>query len=164
MPKLGVDVNVVYDEKIDSEDSYQKALEKGVVRYGAAISPGDVGNLVIGGHSSNNIFNPGGYKYVFSNLRLLEAGDIIFLNFEGKRYTYQVQSRQTIKPDDPSAAKQTRTATLTLFTCDPPGTDINRLIIKANLIDPEPTQKNNLKDSESLVLPNGEPSIWQTVF
>lgn len=169
IPKIGVEAPVVYDEPRVDEASYQKALERGVVRLGNTANPGTKGNVVIGGHSSNNVFNAGDYKYVFVNLKRLDVGDIFYLNYEGQRYTYKVTvAKKIIAPTDVSALRQTSTPTVTLFTCDPPGTNTNRLIVQAEQIDPDPNAaKNSNKQTEinqANPLPSVAPSIWDRLF
>lgn len=170
IPKIGVEAPVVYDEPRVDEASYQAALERGVVRLGNTANPGTKGNIVIGGHSSNNVFNAGGYKYVFVNLRQLDVGDIFYLNFEGVRYTYKVTvAKKIVAPNDTSVLQQTSRPTVTLFTCDPPGTNINRLIVQADQISPDPsgaaknTAQQTPANSEN-ALPSVAPSLWDRIF
>lgn len=169
IPKIGVDAPVVYDEPKVDESSYQKALERGVVRLGTTANPGTKGNVVIGGHSSNNVFNAGKYKYVFVNLRRMENGDIFYLNYGAKRYTYKVTLKKVITPTDVSALAQTSIPTVTLFTCDPPGTNVNRLIIQAEQIDPSPSSakvnsNQPTKVNDKNPLPSVAPSLWDRIF
>ena len=59
------------------------------------------GNAVIVGHSSNNLFNPGKYKYAFVMLNKLQAGDTFMLNYSGQRYVRaKVYQTQIVKPSD----------------------------------------------------------------
>jgi len=170
IPKIGVEVPVVYDEPKVDEASYQKALERGVVRLGNTANPGTKGNIVIGGHSSNNVFNPGKYKYVFVNLRRLDVGDIFYLNYNGVRYTYKITvAKKIITPKDVSVLGQTQAPTVTLFTCDPPGTNVNRLIVQAQQIDPSPDSANINSNQQTTVnqtnpLPSVAPSLWDRIF
>lgn len=170
IPKIGVEAPVIYDEPRVDEASYQAALDRGVVRLGNTADPGTKGNLVIGGHSSNNIFNAGGYKYVFVNLKRLDEGDIFYLNYQGKRYTYKVTvARKIVAPTDTSVLAPTEKPTVTLFTCDPPGTNINRLIVQAEQIDPSPGEAPENTNAETTVnqenpLPSVAPSLWDRLF
>jgi sortase A len=170
IPKIGVEAPVVYDEPRVDNTSYENALERGVVRLGNTADPGTKGNIVIGGHSSNNVFNPGKYKYVFVNLKRLDVNDIIYLNYNGKRYTYKVTvAKKVIPPTDTSALGSTDVPTLTLFTCDPPGTNINRLIVQAVQIDPDPNGAGSNTNQQTTPnkanpLPSVAPSIWDKLF
>lgn len=170
IPKIGVEAPVIYDEARVDEASYQAALERGVVRLGNTANPGTKGNIVIGGHSSNNVFNAGGYKYVFVNLRQLERGDIFYLNYEGVRYTYKVTvAKKIVSPSDTSVLQPTSTPTVTLFTCDPPGTNINRLIVQAEQIAPDPSGAKKNTTVQTPVnsenpLPSVAPSLWDRLF
>lgn len=170
IPKIGVESPVVYDEPKVDEASYQKALERGVVRLGNTANPGTKGNVVIGGHSSNNVFNAGGYKYVFVNLKRLQVGDVFYLNYEGIRYTYKVTvANKIIPPTDVSVLAPTAKPTVTLFTCDPPGTNTNRLIVQGEQVDPSPEEAVGNNNTETPVnktnpLPSVAPSIWDRIF
>lgn len=170
IPKIGVEAPVVYDEPKVDEASYQHALERGVVRLGTTANPGTKGNVVIGGHSSNNVFNAGRYKYVFVNLKRLSVGDVFYLNYNGARYTYKVTvANKIITPKDTSVLAQTAKPTVTLFTCDPPGTNVNRLIVQAEQIDPNPDVATANTNTQTTVnqnnpLPSVAPSLWDRLF
>lgn len=170
IPKIGVDAPVVYDEPNVDEASYQRALERGVVRLGNTANPGTRGNVVIGGHSSNNVFNAGKYKYVFVNLRRLDVGDIFYLNYNSTRYTYKITTaHKIVTPTDVSALSPTEKPTVTLFTCDPPGTNLNRLIVQAEQIDPSPSGATTNTVQQTPVntknpLPSVAPSLWDRLF
>lgn len=170
IPKIGVDAPVVYDQPSVAEADFETALERGVVRLGTTADPGTKGNVVIGGHSSNNIFNPGKYKYVFVNLKKLDVGDIFYLNYNSVRYTYKVTvAKKIIPPTDTSVLAQTTTPTVTLFTCDPPGTNVNRLIVQAVQIDPNPDGAATNTNQKPVIdktnpLPSVAPSIWDKLF
>lgn len=170
IPKIGVEAPVVYDQPSVAENDFETALERGVVRLGNTADPGTKGNLVIGGHSSNNVFNPGKYKYVFVNLRQMDVGDVFYLNYNSVRYTYKVTvAKKIVSPTDVSVLAPSDVPMVTLFTCDPPGTNINRLIVQAVQIDPSPdTAPSNsnqpTKINKSNPLPSVAPSIWEKLF
>jgi sortase A len=101
--------------------------------------PGESGNVAIVGHSSNNILNSGKYKFAFVLLKKLEAEDTFFVQKDGIRYTYKVYKKEVVGPDNVAVLDtQEKPNTITLITCDPPGTSINRLIITAEQISPDP--------------------------
>jgi sortase A len=170
IPKIGVEAPVVYDVTGVDEASYQKGLERGVVRLGTTANPGTKGNVVIGGHSSNNVFNAGKFKYVFVNLKRLDVGDIFYLNYNGQRYTYKItMAKKIITPKETSVLAQTEKPTVTLFTCDPPGTNVNRLIVQAEQIDPSPEAAAANTNQQTTVnknnpLPSVAPSLWDRLF
>ena len=54
-----------------------KAMESGVAWFGIAganAKPGQVGNSVLSGHSSNDILEGGSYKFIFAKLDQLASG------------------------------------------------------------------------------------------
>jgi sortase A len=166
IPKINVEVPVVYDEHSIEEKDVQAALERGVVHYANTALPGEKGNAVIVGHSSNNIFNRGKYKFVFVLLNKLEPGDTFMVDKDGKRYVYKVYDKRVVRPTDVSVLGATeKPATITLITCDPPGTSINRLIVVAEQISPDPSQntintETATKDQRPSVVPGNAPSLW----
>jgi sortase A len=166
IPKINVEIPVVYDEKSTRESDVQKALERGVLHYSTTANPGEKGNAVIFGHSSNNIFNSGKYKFAFVLLKELKEGDTFMLHRDGKRYVYKVFEKKIVNPTDTSVlnAHKGRAATATLITCDPPGTSLNRLVVVGEQISPNPganAKSTAIQPTESTeVLPSNAPSLW----
>ncbi len=168
IPKINVEVPVVYNVASNQEKDVQKGLEDGVVHYITTPNPGENGNSVIVGHSSNNILNKGKYKFAFVLLNKLEKGDTFSLTKNGKRYTYKVYEKKIVKPTDMSVlANQDKPATVTLITCDPPGTSINRLIIVGEQISPEITTNvastAKPESTQPAIIPGNSPSLWSRI-
>ena len=165
IPKINVEIPVVYDEPSIKESAIQNSLERGVVHYATTSNPGEKGNAVIVGHSSNNILNQGKYKFAFVLLNRLQPGDTIILTKDSKRYVYKVYEKKIVKPSDVSVlGKTSKPATITLITCDPPGTSINRLIVVAEQISPSPTSNKastaKASDETAEIVPGNAPSLW----
>lgn len=167
IPKINVEIPVVYDEPSIQEAAVQKALERGVLHYATTPNPGEKGNAVVFGHSSNNILNSGKYKFAFVLLSRLENGDTFMLEYKGTRYVYKVFKKEVVAPTDLSVlGSQGKTATATLITCDPPGTSINRLVVVGEQISPSPTSnvastvKQETAKKEPAKLPSNSPSLW----
>lgn len=170
IPKINVEIPVVYDEPSVEEKAVQNALERGVVHYATTPNPGEKGNSVIFGHSSNNILNKGKYKFAFVLLSKLEAGDTFYLNKDGVRYSYKIYEKKIVAPNELSVlGANDRAATVTLITCDPPGTTRNRLIIVGEQISPDPVKNvasavtTTPVDASATVLPSNAPSLWQRI-
>ncbi len=166
IPKINVEIPVVYDQASTEEKEIQKSLEQGVVHYATTPNPGQKGNSVIVGHSSNNIFNQGKYKFAFVLLSRLEQGDIFYLTKDGTRYAYKIYDKRIIKPTDVSVlGPADKVATATLITCDPPGTSLNRLIVVGEQITPDPNKNAESTavkvEGEPGILPSNAPSLWQ---
>lgn len=168
IPKINVEIPVVYDVNTIDEAAIQQGLEGGVVHYPTSPDPGQKGNVVIVGHSSNNIFNQGKYKFAFVLLNRLEAGDLFFLTKDGVRYTYKVYEKKIVAPNDVSVLGPTdKPATATLITCDPPGTSLNRLIVVGEQISPDPSgnkESTATSNTEATsVVPGNAPSLWSRI-
>jgi LPXTG-site transpeptidase (sortase) family protein len=170
IPKINVEIPVVYDEPSIKEEKIQAALERGVVHYATTPNPGEKGNSVIFGHSANNILNSGKYKFAFVLLKRLELGDTFYVQKDGKRYVYKVFDKKIVPPTDLSVLKPTdKPATMTLITCDPPGTNINRLVVVGEQVSPDPTTnvastaKAADNASSSADLPGDAPTLWSRI-
>lgn len=164
IPKINVNAPVVYEPSI-AEPAIQKALVNGVVHYGTSVKPGQNGNSVIVGHSSNDWWEPGNYKFVFVLLDKVVVGDQFSINYQSRRYVYEVTSVKVVEPTDLSVLAPTPNPTVTLITCTPPGTSWKRLIVQGKQISPEPgTNTTATTDAtgpgdEGVQLPGSAPSI-----
>lgn len=182
IPKLNVEAPVVYDvpfiqpgeDEKDFEERTQAALENGVVHYPTSQKPGESGqgfnsNAVIVGHSSNNLFSRGKYKFAFMQLNQLNAGDTFMLNYNSKQYVYKVYEKKVVKPTEVSVlGAASRPNSATLITCDPPGFNINRLVIIAEQISPNPATNvltdNRTETPENLVVPSNPKTMWERLW
>ena len=169
IPKINVEIPVVYGVDTVDDNAVENALESGVVHYADTAMPGQNGNLVIVGHSSNNIFNKGKYKFAFVLLSRLENGDTFYIQKDGKRYTYQVYKKTIVPPTDVTVlGPADKEATATLITCDPPGTSTNRLVVVGQQISPDPIANKpsngaNTIATSTRVVPGNSTSLWSRI-
>lgn len=170
IPKINLEIPVIYNEESITENDVQQALEDGVLHYPITPEPGENGNSVFFGHSSNNILNSGSYKFAFVLLNQLEEGDTFMLEKDGIRYVYRVFDKEVVPPTDFSVLDPDpeRDAIATLITCDPPGTSINRLAVYGEQISPSPTenQESEIDPREANTpaeLPSDAPTLWDRV-
>lgn len=170
IPKINVEIPVVYGVNTFDDQATQNALQGGVVHYADTALPGQDGNGVIVGHSSNNILNPGHYKFAFVLLSRLDNGDTFYLQKDGKRYTYQIYKKEIVKPTDVSVlGPADKLATFSLITCDPPGTSTNRLVVIGQQISPDPNVNiaaNNQANlaTKAAIIPGNSPSLWSRLI
>jgi sortase A len=173
IPKINVDVPVLYDVGTDY-DSQMKAMEKGVAHFpipGANSHPGERGNTVLSGHSSNDLFDPGNYKFIFAQLEKLSKGDTIYANYKGKRYTYVITKTEVVKPTEVNKLiYPTDKPVMTLITCTPLGTALNRLLVTAEQVSPDPTaadkapQGSGEPSGEDDSIPGNSPTFLERLF
>ena len=164
IPKLNVEAPIVTDVVDNQESTIQKALQNGVVLYPNTGKPGELGNQAVFGHSSNNLFNRGDYKYVFVLLSKMENGDIIYINYLSKQYTYRVINKKIIKPTEVSIlSEQPVPSLITLITCDPPGANVNRLVVQAEQISPKP-ETNKLSSAQQTNQPTTLAGSPESLF
>lgn len=151
IPKINVEAPIIEAESFEEKDIL-KALESGVAHYPNTALPGEVGNIFVTGHSSNYSWAKGDYNYIFSILNKIENSDKIYVYFDKYLYTYEVFDIIIVGPKDTSVLDQGSDSIISIMTCDPPGTNWKRRIVKARQIEPDP--KGNKKIDFELVVPN----------
>lgn len=169
IPKINLEAPIVIDASSNSEADIQEALERGVTLYPDTGKPGEIANPILFGHSSNNLFNRGAYKFVFVRLRELQVGDTYAINYGGKQYVYKIFSRDIVTPDRVDVLyARPKDVMSTLITCDPPGTSNTRLVLHAEQISPDPLSNvaSTTPDSEArpAQIPSDSPSFWRQLF
>jgi len=171
IPKINLEIPVDYSQTSDDETAIESGLEHGVVHYPSTVNPGQQGNAAFFGHSSNNIFNPGQYKFAFVLLHELQPGDTFYLSYHKKVYVYKVFRRQIVEPEQVDVLNDIpgHTATATLITCDPPGTSLHRLVVVGDQISPDPGHNSHGSNSSSTdttvtALPDNGPSLWDRIM
>jgi len=128
--KIGVEVPIVWDVPNIPADT-ESNLKNGVIHLRSTAKPGEKGNIFITGHSSDYFWSTGKYKEAFVLLDKLVVGDKIYINFNDVIYGYNVIDKNIVKPDDLSVLEQGDDKILSLATCTPVGTALNRLIVVA---------------------------------
>lgn len=134
--KIGVNAPVVADVAVSDEQAYKEALKYGVAHASSSAYPSkEPGNVYLFAHSSLNFWELGKYAQVFNLLRKLQPGDTVHVFYEGSDFKYRVVNMERYKGFNTYAlARPVIEPLLTLQTCDPPGTTLNRLVVTAKLI------------------------------
>ena len=116
-------------------------LNQSLIHYPGTALPGQLGAPVLFGHSVLRQFynpsenNPRRYASIFSKIMLLEKGEKIYLTHDGVKYTYVVQGKTEVKPEDTFIlAQRYDVRQLKLVTCTPEGTTLRRGVITAQLV------------------------------
>ena len=132
IPKIRANASVVWEVDPYNEKIYQWALTKGVAHAKGSVYPGEIGTVFIFSHSSQDFLTANRYNSVFYLLTKLKKGDEIYLFYKGKPFVYTVTGHVIVKPDAVSLlTKKTSQKELTLMTCWPPGTTLERYIVTA---------------------------------
>jgi sortase A len=172
IPKINVDAPVFYDIGID-KTSQDTAMENGVAHFaipGANSHPGEIGNTVLSGHSSNDVFAAGDYKFIFMQLDKLQVGDTVYANYQGTRYTYVVTKKEEVGPNDVQALiYETDKPVMTLITCTPLGTALRRLLVTAEQVypvttKPAPSAPSDSESTETTIPGQGAPTFFERLF
>lgn len=164
IPKINIEIPVIYDEESIDEAAVQRALEDGILHYPTTSDPGETGNAVFFGHSSSNLLNNGRYKFAFVLLHRLETGDTFMIQKDSKRYVYKVFEKRVVKPTELSVLNNRDRPTATLITCDPPGSSANRLVVVAEQISPDPATNVAVEPADEVATPEILPSDARTLW
>lgn len=133
--KINANAKIVAGVNPASEKEYVKALSFGVAEALGSTLPGEPGNLYLFSHSTDAPWNIIRFNAIFYLLKELEAGDRVIIFYKNKRYDYFVFDKTITSPNDVSyLTNRYDLPVLTLQTCDPPGTLLNRLIVRAKLV------------------------------
>ena len=143
IPRIGkniplVDVSIASGATFETmHEVFMEELKKWVVRYPGTAEPGQQWNVFIFGHSSNYPWVKSEYNSVFALLDELENGDEIIIYYFQKKYVYKVKDRAIVKPWDVKTleARDHTKKELSLMTCWPVGTTLERIILFAELVE-----------------------------
>lgn len=103
-----------------------KTFDLGVGHWPGTALPGQVGNVVLGGHRTSGI-RP------FRDLDQLKKGDEIIVTSEEGTFVYIVDGTTIVDPVSGMwIIDQSTDATMTLFACHPPGSVRQRIIVFAD--------------------------------
>jgi len=113
-----------------------KELLKGVVRYPTSAKLGEVGNVVLFGHSSYlPIVNNQAYK-TFNGIQKLAVGDVVIVYSSNTAYTYRVRSVTKESADNNTAIQLSMNdKVLTLVTCNSFATKQDRFVVTADFVE-----------------------------
>jgi LPXTG-site transpeptidase (sortase) family protein len=127
IPAIGVDTKI-----LEGANEDVMLLEEGAWRDPETSTPGQKGNIVIGGHR---------FQYLppntttFYNLDKLAQGDEIIIYWESKMFKYKIFNIFEVNPDGVWIKNQDPTfEELTVYTCTPVYTSLRRLVIKAERV------------------------------
>jgi sortase family protein len=173
IPKIAVDVPIVWDANAADTNSLNKAMDKGIVWFniqGANAKPGEKGNFVVSGHSSNDWTDSGDYKFIFARLEKMATGDVVYANYNGTRYTYKITGTKVVKPTDVASLQIGNDKPyITLITCTPLGTAQNRLLVFGEQISPNPNEAKTAEQNSNTAtstkkMPANSPTFLQRIF
>lgn len=131
IPKLYLDEPVVFNVDPNDKAAYTKALQEGIAHASSTTLPDNSGIGYYFAHSSSPEFQRQN-NAIFYTIGKLEAGDEVFIWFEGEKHRYVVNDKKETSPTDISFLQgEYPQETIVLQTCWPVGTTQNRLLVFA---------------------------------
>lgn len=134
IPKISISVPIVFSNSANKA-LITKDLDSGVVYYPGSVYPGQVGQIIILGHSAPPGWPKIKHDWVFTDIDELMLGDTILINLNHKQYTYIVRQKTIIErgAEVPVNGLNANNNNLTLISCWPPGKDYQRIVVHAEL-------------------------------
>jgi len=134
IPSLGIN-RLPVEGNVDSTtpDIYLKALTTKLAHFKGTCLPfsNNNCNTVVYGHSASPNYRPKvtDAEVAFSFLSNIQVGDDIFIYVNNQTFHYRMYKSKVVSPDDTSIITGIDgQKTLTLFTCAPAGSDLNRFV------------------------------------
>ncbi len=137
MPTLGItDLTITHPQDALTEAGIMAPLQAGVGHLYSY--PGGNGKIMIYGHSSGYPWDLSEYTKIFRQINKLNEGDLLYVTYNGKLFTYEVTYEETIQASDTSDFDDHGDGEeLILYTCWPPDSITQRYLIHASLVDSE---------------------------
>lgn len=123
VPTRKVDLSIVEAPVVNG---YWELSETTASHGVGSANPGENGNIVVFAHARDNLFSP---------LREIKNGEIIYILSKDRWFRYAVTETKLVTPDQIEHIKPTDTEQLTLFTCSG-FLDTKRLIVHAKPLNP----------------------------
>lgn len=122
----------------NSDVAYEKGLESGIIHVPSTVSPGQIGNSYITGHSSDYFYKPGNYKTILSRESELNIGDEIIVKLTFASGKSQIQhwkafEKDVVSPENPVLFREETRPVVTLASCWPLNTSWQRIYLKFSL-------------------------------
>ena len=100
----------------------------------------------------------------------MAAGDVVYANYNGTRYTYKITGTKVVKPTDVASLQIGNDKPyITLVTCTPLGTAQNRLLVFGEQISPNPNEAKTAEQNSNTAastkkMPANSPTFLQRIF
>jgi sortase A len=133
IPKIHAYSNVIATVDPWNENTYSKALKRGVAQAKGSSLPNEKGSMYLFAHSSGLPWELTRENTIFLRLGELNINDRILIDYKGKRYTYKVINKIEVWPSETAYLTDVnkKDGLLILQTCTPIGTSLKRLLIIA---------------------------------
>lgn len=132
IPKLNIKVPVVLSPSMKDADIIT-TLNAGAALYPNGVAPGALGNAFISAHSTGEPWK-GTYRFAFIKINQLQAGDMLYVDWKGARYSYRITNSEVITPTPEFRVISDRPKpTISLMACWPLWSTKQRILIHAEL-------------------------------
>ena len=127
IPQINVDVAIVTgkDESVLNKGAWHRKPEQG--------DPTKTGNFILSAHRFEMGVTPQqtAAKSPFYNINKLKIGDQIYVDYQGKRYAYEIEKKYEVAPTSVAIEDQSKEAKMTLYSCTLGGSSDGRDVFDA---------------------------------
>ncbi len=134
IPKLNISAEAFPEVNPYDQSEFLPILKKGVAHAKGTFFPGDGKNIYLFAHSTDSFLNAGRYNAIFYLIGKLKNGDEIDIFYRNELFKYSVFEKKVVQPGAIKYLRPDTEEILTLQTCYPPGTTLERLIVRAQKI------------------------------
>ena len=143
IPSIWLEVPLIASTHMEVKDftqgNFDDELNQGVVKYPTTPDPGTPGNTLVFGHTSTEFWKHNVYGTIFKDIPKLNSWAIIKVLWKWNLFEYRVIDKFVVMPKQVNAQYMTYQnaggSYLTLMGCYPLGTDKNRLMVVAKLVE-----------------------------
>ena len=97
--------------------------------------PGQNGKILVYGHSSGYPWDTSSYTKIFRSINKLKNGDMVYVTYNGRLYTYAISGHKTVSAKDTKEYQPDGSGEkLILYTCWPPDSISQRFLQFATLV------------------------------
>lgn len=132
IPAIEVKVPLVASASLADKDIIA-TLEHGAALYPNGVIPGALGNAFISAHSTGEPWK-GPFRLAFVRIDELKAGDAIYVDWNGARYSYRITDSEIVTPTpDFRVISDRPVPTISIMACWPLWSTKQRMLIHAEL-------------------------------
>jgi len=137
IPEINITAPLVTAPAGTDAAKLKKMLDCGAVAYPDSVQFGGVGQTIVLGHSAPPGWPEIKHDTIFSRIAELSFGSKIVAVYNDKTYTYSAVENRIIEKGGDIPKLADADSALVLVTCWPPGRDLKRMVVQANLVSVE---------------------------
>ncbi len=133
IPAIGITAPLISPPDNTNAAELKALLDDGAIIYPDSVSFGKDGQTIVLGHSAPPNWPEIKHDTIFSRIAELNFNDKIIAVYNDRTYTYSVKHSEIVAKGADIPKMENTNNELVLVTCWPPGRDLKRIIVQAEL-------------------------------